>query len=473
MKIAGFAGKKAMVAVGALCVLSTGVFAAGEFKHNLSGTKPWTHENFKNDPEEFRFAIIGDRCGGERPGFFGKAMDVLNLLRPEFVMSVGDLIDGCGASKEKLRRQWEEEQRFVKKLDMPFFHVVGNHDIWTGIKGPSKERQDSIDLWHEFHGTNTYYSFTYKGCHFICFNTMEKHEYFPPREPIPQHQFDWALAEMQKNKDARWHFIFMHKPLDWTSDRFLDFERKINHFNYSVFCGDWHNFCTATRHGKKYHMLGTVGGDWNGQVKHENLAYGTMDAVTLVTVTKDKGPVFAHVAISGVHSEVVQTCATTKGWIETPLDYPSHLAENPAKYSGETNTALIPAEVMHGPGYDWHFRHAVILRQGKVYDRKLQRFSAGKKRVVLLGDETATSLAKDYPKATHQIFDMGFAGDKIENVLWRVIQNELFGYEPDEIVISVGKHNKAANTAEEIAAGLKNLAAYVRERAPKAKVTVR
>jgi hypothetical protein len=92
---------------------------------------------------------------------------------------------------------------------------------------------------------------------------------------------------------------------------------------------------------------------------------------------------------------------------------------------------------------------------------------------MLLGDETASALAGDYPKATHQIFDMGFAGDKIENVLWRVIQNELFGYEPDEIVISVGKHNKAANTAEEIAAGLKNLAAYVRERAPKAKVTIK
>jgi hypothetical protein len=264
----------------------------------------------------------------------------------------------------------------------------------------------------------------------------------------------------------------MHKPLDWTSDRFLDFERKINHFNYSVFCGDWHNFCTAARHGKKYHMLGTVGGDWNGQVKHENLAYGTMDAVTLVTVTKDKGPVIAHVAISGVHSEVVQTCATTKGWIETPLDYPSYLAENPAKYSGETNTALIPAEVMHGPGYDWHFRHAVILRQGKVYDRKLQRFSAGKKRVVLLGDETASALAAEFGR-DWQIFDMGFAGDKIENVLWRVIQNELFGYEPDEIVISVGRHNRVANTPEEIVAGLKNLAAYVRERAPRAKVTVR
>jgi hypothetical protein len=196
-----------------------------------------------------------------------------------------------------------------------------------------------------------------------------------------------------------------------------------------------------------------------------------MDSVTWVTVTK-KGPVVSNIALSGIYGDTICTCATTQGWIEAPLDYPSHLSEPPAKYKDETNSALIPAEVMKGPGYDWHFRHAVILRQGKVYDRKLQRFSAGKKRVVLLGDETASALAAEFGR-DWQIFDMGFAGDKIENVLWRVIQNELFGYEPDEIVISVGRHNRVANTPEEIVAGLKNLAAYVRERAPEAKVTVR
>lgn len=461
-----------MVAFVASMAVSVAVAAEPAFKHELSGKKPWTHENFKNDPEEFRFAVVGDRTGGERPGFFGKAMDTLNLLRPEFVMSVGDLIDGCGASKEDLRWQWEEEQKFVRKLDMPFFHVVGNHDIWTGVKGMTKERQDSIDVWHEFHGTNTYYSFTYKGCLFICFNTMEKHDYFPPRYSLPANQLEFALKEIERHSDARWTFLFMHKPLDWMSDGWLEFEKKINHVNYSVFCGDWHNFCTATRHGKKYHMLGTVGGGWNSRLRHEDLSHGTLDAITWVTVTKDKGPVITHVAISGVHPETIQTCATTKGWIETPLDYPSHLAENPAKYAGETNTALIPAEVDRGPGYDWHFRHAVSLRQGKVYERGLQRFRAGKKRVVLLGDETASALAPEYAKG-YQVFDMGFAGDRIENVLWRVIQAGLRGYDPDEVVISVGKHNRGVNTPEEIAAGLKNLASYVRERAPRAKVVQR
>ena len=31
-------------------------------------SKPYTHLNFKNDPDEFQFAIISDNAGGVRPG---------------------------------------------------------------------------------------------------------------------------------------------------------------------------------------------------------------------------------------------------------------------------------------------------------------------------------------------------------------------------------------------------------------------
>ena len=118
--------------------------AAADFQHGLSGTKPWTSEKFLDDPQEFHFAIIGDRTGGERPGFFGKAMEALNLLRPEFTMCVGDIIAKGSAPDEK--RQWEELNRFTSRLEMPFFHVVGNHDIFTGFTGMTPGRQQSIDL---------------------------------------------------------------------------------------------------------------------------------------------------------------------------------------------------------------------------------------------------------------------------------------------------------------------------------------
>ena len=453
-----------------LAASATTVFG-GEFQQGLTGLKPWTNEDFLDDPQEFHFAIIGDRTGGERRGFFGKAMDSLNLLRPEFTICVGDLVDGCGADETTLRGQWTELKNFIARLEMPFFYVVGNHDIWTGSTGMTPARQISIDLWKENCGTNTYYSFLYKGCQFICFNTMEEHDYFPPREPIPQHQIDWALREMENRKDARWHFLFMHKPIDWTSDRWLAFERRINGYNYTVFCGDWHNHCTAVRHGKKYYMLGTTGGGLDGGRVADDLRHGCMDAITWVTVTKDKGPVVSNLALSGIHGDTIQTCATTMGWIETPLDYPSHRSENPRKYIHERNTALIPEEVMQGPGYDWHFRHAIILRQGRVFGDGLEKFKPGVRRVVLLGDETVSACSPEFGKGW-QVFDFGFKGDRIQNVLWRVIEGELKGYDPDVVVISVGKHNDGSNTSEEISAGLSKLEAYVRAEAGRSEVRV-
>ena len=125
---------------------------------------------------------------------------------------------------------------------------------------------------------------------------------------------------------------------------------------------------------------------------------------------------------------------------------------------------------MEGPGYDWHFRHAVILRQGRIYASGMEKFTPGKRRVVLLGDESAGAAAANYPDA--QVFDMGFKGDRTQNVIWRVIQGTLSGYEPDEVVISVGAHNSPENTREEIAAARRKIVRLVRVRVPHAKVTL-
>lgn len=453
-----------------LSVLSaaTLMLNAADFEHSLSGTKPWSNEKFLNDSQEFQFAIVGDRTGGERKGYFQEAMGMLNLLRPEFVMSVGDLINGSGDEKE-FRRQWIELRGFIDQLEMPFFYVVGNHDILTGFSGMTKARQQSIDMWKEYCGTNTYYSFKYKNCLFICLDSMETHDYYPARNPLPESQMIWAANEFEKHKDVRWRFIFMHKPLDWTSDSWLRFERKINKYDYTVFCGDWHNHIKVVRHGKIYYALGTTGGGIGGNVR-DDLRGGYMDAITWVTMTK-KGPVVANLALSGIHGDDIQRCATTKGWIEAPLDYPSHRAENPAKYRNEKNTALIPVDVASGPGYDWHFLHARKLRQALMTKLKYEKMPPGDRKVVLLGDETASDFAREYPK--DKIFDLGFKGDKIQNVLWRVIEGELDNFDPAIVVISVGKHNRAENTPEEIQAGLKKLESYAREYAPNATIVVK
>ena len=97
--------------------------------HMDDEASPYTHLNFKNAPDEFQFAIITDNAGGARPGVFAKAVEMVNLLQPEFVVNAGDLIEGYSEDEEDFRVWWQEIDEYLEQLDMPFFFVPGNHDL--------------------------------------------------------------------------------------------------------------------------------------------------------------------------------------------------------------------------------------------------------------------------------------------------------------------------------------------------------
>jgi hypothetical protein len=62
---------------------------------HLPSSKPWTQKPFQNAPRNFQFVIIGDRTGGANAaGTFKRAIEQLNPLQPEFVINVGDTIEG-------------------------------------------------------------------------------------------------------------------------------------------------------------------------------------------------------------------------------------------------------------------------------------------------------------------------------------------------------------------------------------------
>ena len=122
-----------------------------DFQVTLEDRNPWSHLRLNNEPETFRFAIISDRTGGHRAQIFSQAVERLNLMQPEFVMSVGDLIEGYTDNKDKLVGEWKEFQTYISQLQMPFFYVPGNHDV-------SKLGEKS---WKEKFGRR-YYHFLYK-----------------------------------------------------------------------------------------------------------------------------------------------------------------------------------------------------------------------------------------------------------------------------------------------------------------------
>ena len=90
------------------CIVIGGAGCArSHFQSPITSTaKPWTRLDFNNDPDRFQFVVVSDRTGGVRPGVFEEATRKINLLQPEFVMSVGDLIMGNTTNRAQIEAEW-------------------------------------------------------------------------------------------------------------------------------------------------------------------------------------------------------------------------------------------------------------------------------------------------------------------------------------------------------------------------------
>ncbi|MCB0641427.1 MAG: metallophosphoesterase, partial [Phaeodactylibacter sp.] len=256
--------------------------------------QPYTHLDFKNNPAHFQFAIVTDRTGGHRPGVFETAVHKLNLLQPEFVMSVGDLIEGYTEDMDILQQEWKEFDGFVDQLKMPFFYVPGNHNITNQVME---------DLWKERFG-RTYYHFVYKEVLFLCLNSEDQHR-GSNQGTISDAQYDYIRQTLAANADVRWTLVFMHQPL-WVQDaetlRWKEVEALLADRPHTVFAGHRHNYVKYERNDNRYFMLATTGG--GSSLRGPRM--GEFDHVVWVTMT-EAGPLIANLQLEGIWDENVMT----------------------------------------------------------------------------------------------------------------------------------------------------------------------
>jgi lysophospholipase L1-like esterase len=68
------------------------------------------------------------------------------------------------------------------------------------------------------------------------------------------------------------------------------------------------------------------------------------------------------------------------------------------------------------------------------------------------------------------VANFGIAGDTTQGVLWRLQNGEGQGFEPKAVMLMIGTNNTRANTAEQIADGIKAVVAELRKDFPNAKI---
>ncbi len=264
---------------------------------DLQGPQPWSDKPALTDPERFSIAIMTDRTGGHRPGIWMQAVERINWLRPDFVVSVGDLIEGYTEDDAEIAQQWSEFLGFIERMDMKFFFVPGNHDVTN-----PKLHQ----IWREQFGRE-WYSFDYRGVHFVCLNSED------PTTHIGEEQLGWLAQDLAANKDARWTLVFLHKPLWVTAERdqkagnpdssnWTQVAELLGERPHTVFAGHVHHYVQYVRNGRDYYSLATTG----GSSPMRGVPYGEFDHITWLTMEQD-GPRVANLLLDGIQPADVVT----------------------------------------------------------------------------------------------------------------------------------------------------------------------
>ncbi|MBY0459121.1 MAG: metallophosphoesterase [Gemmataceae bacterium] len=249
---------------------------------------PWTSLKINNDPDQFTFAIVSDRTGGHRAKVFSRAVHQVNMLNPQFVMSVGDLIEGYTKKDEAIKSEWDEFDGYVKQFKMPFFYVAGNHDLTN---------KEMVTAWGARYGKR-YYSFTYRGVLFLALCSENPDS--SGMGTIDEDQQKWVAKTVEAHKDAKWVFAFLHKPI-WTAkdldkNGWAAVEKALAGKKHNVFCGHVHRYQVFERNGTQFYQLATTGGG----SRMRGPEFGEFDHVMLVTIKKDADPILLNVDLAGV-----------------------------------------------------------------------------------------------------------------------------------------------------------------------------
>ncbi|NIA30966.1 MAG: hypothetical protein GWP06_13765 [Actinobacteria bacterium] len=142
------------------------------------------------------FVVMGD--SRSNPKIFGAISDEVNVLNPDIILSVGDLVREGGSYE-----QWDKYYFNVARnvIDhIPLISALGDHEA-DSVDGDEAVLFTHFLFPHKNH-LKLWFSFDYGDAHFVALDY---------RYPYNDEMIEWFKKDMAASK-ARWKFVYMHCP---------------------------------------------------------------------------------------------------------------------------------------------------------------------------------------------------------------------------------------------------------------------
>lgn len=154
-----------------------------------------------------------------------KAIEKVNSLNPDFVITGGDLImDALGQTKERSDSLYQLYNKVASRFDMPVFNTIGNHEHYAFYLRDEIERDDpdyGDKMFRRYLG-KPYYSFNNKGWHFIILNSIMETEDRGYRGGISQDQIEWLKEDLANVCDKTPIAVSVHIPFITAMNQMLE-----------------------------------------------------------------------------------------------------------------------------------------------------------------------------------------------------------------------------------------------------------
>lgn len=161
-----------------------------------------SNKKVENNDDSFSFAFLTDiHLQPEKNAIngFKKAIGEVNKLKPDFVITGGDLImDALGVSYDRADSLYMIYEEASSAFLMPVYNTMGNHEVFGLYErsGVDPDHQEYKYAMYEKWLGKTYYSFNYKGWHFIILNSVQETDDRHYYGEIDTKQMEWIEQDL-------------------------------------------------------------------------------------------------------------------------------------------------------------------------------------------------------------------------------------------------------------------------------------